>query len=206
MYLNNPAMIERKSMEIIRQGLAGVSFDERELEIVKRMIHTTGDFDYKNLVVFKNNAVDVGITLLTKGCSIFTDTRMAWAGINKRALEKSGSNLRCYIDDEGVKMLAQKNGTTRASAAIDIACKDKVDIYVIGNAPTALFRVGELLKQGKIAPSLIIGVPVGFVGAAEAKDFIRELEIPSITTRGTKGGSNVAASIVNALLYMAVGR
>lgn len=206
MYLNNPAVIEKKSMEIIRQGIAGVSFDERELAVVKRMIHTTGDFDYKNLAVFKNHAVEVGVTLLTKGCSIFTDTRMAWSGINKRALKKSGSNLRCYIDDDRVKVLAEKNGTTRACAAIDIACQDEVDIYVIGNAPTALFRVGELIKQGRLTPSLIIGVPVGFVGAAESKDFIRELDTPSITTRGTKGGSNVAASIVNALLYMAVGR
>ena len=110
MYLNNPAVIEKKSMEIIRQGIAGVSFDERELAVVKRMIHTTGDFDYKNLAVFKNHAVEVGVTLLTKGCSIFTDTRMAWSGINKRALKKSGSNLRCYIDDDRVKVLAEKNG------------------------------------------------------------------------------------------------
>lgn len=206
MYLNDPAMIEKKSMEIIQQGIAGVSFDERELAVVRRMIHTTGDFDYKNLAVFKNDAVAVGVDLLARGCRIFTDTRMAWSGINKKALKKSGSNLQCYIDDERVKVLAEKNGTTRSRAAIDIACQDEVDIYVIGNAPTALFRVGELIKQGRVNPSLIIGVPVGFVGAAESKEFIREFDIPSITTRGTKGGSNVAASIVNALLYMAVGR
>ena len=131
---------------------------------------------------------------------------MAWSGINKKALKKSGSELKCYIDDERVKELAQKKVTTRSYAAVDNASQDQVDIYVIGNAPTALFRIGELIKQGRVSPSLIIGVPVGFVGAAESKEFIRELDIPSITTVVTKGGSNVAASIVNALLYMAVGR
>ncbi|MFY9431515.1 MAG: precorrin-8X methylmutase, partial [Thermacetogeniaceae bacterium] len=108
--------------------------------------------------------------------------------------------------DERVKELAQKKGTTRSYAAVDIASQDQVDIYVIGNAPTALFRLGELVKKNRVSPSLIIGVPVGFVGAAESKEFIRELDVPSITTVGTKGGSNVAAAVVNALLYMVVGR
>lgn len=206
MYLNDPTMIEKNSMEIIQQGIVGTCFNESELVVVKRMIHTTGDFDYKNIALFKNDPVMVGLKLLKQGCRIFTDTRMAWSGINKKALKKSGSELRCYIDDERVKELAPKKGTTRSCAAVDIACQDKVDIYVIGNAPTALFRIGELIQQDRVNPSLIIGVPVGFVGAAESKDFIRELDTPSITTVGTKGGSNVAASIVNALLYMAVGR
>ncbi|MDR9756046.1 MAG: precorrin-8X methylmutase [Thermacetogeniaceae bacterium] len=206
MYLNNPAMIEKKSMEIIEQTMVGMNFNENELTVVKRMIHTTGDFDYQNIVVFKDDPINTGLKLLAQGCRIFTDTRMAWSGINKKALKKSGSELKCYIDDERVKELAQKKGTTRSYAAVDIASQDQVDIYVIGNAPTALFRIGELIKQGRVSPSLIIGVPVGFVGAAESKEFIRELDIPSITTVGTKGGSNVAASIVNALLYMAVGR
>jgi precorrin-8X/cobalt-precorrin-8 methylmutase len=206
MYLNDPTMIEKKSMEIIQQTMAGMNFNENELTIVKRMIHTTGDFDYQNIVVFKNDPINIGLKLLAQGCRIFADTRMVWSGINKKALKKSGSELKCYIDDERVKELAQKKGTTRSYATVDIACQDQVDIYVIGNAPTALFRIGELIKQGRVSPSLIIGVPVGFVGAAESKEFIRELDIPSITTVGTKGGSNVAASIVNALLYMAVGR
>lgn len=206
MYLNDPTMIEKKSMEIIQQTMAGMNFNENELTIVKRMIHTTGDFDYQNIVVFKNDPINIGLKLLAQGCRIFADTRMVWSGINKKALKKSGSELKCYIDDERVKELAQKKGTTRSYATVDIACQDQVDIYVIGNAPTALFRIGELIKQGRVSPLLIIGVPVGFVGAAESKEFIRELDIPSITTVGTKGGSNVAASIVNALLYMAVGR
>lgn len=206
MYLNDPAMIEEKSMEIIEQAMVGMNFEENELAVVKRMIHTTGDFDYQRIVVFKNDPVNTGLKLLTQGCRIFTDTRMAWSGINKKALNKSGSELKCYIDDERVKELAQKKGTTRSYAAVDIASQDQVDIYVIGNAPTALFRIGELIKQGRVSPSLIIGVPVGFVGAAESKEFIRELDVPSITTEGPKGGSNVAAAVVNALLYMAVGR
>ena len=206
MYLNDPAMIEEKSMEIIEQAIIGMNFEENELAVVKRMIHTTGDFDYQRIVVFKNDPVNTGLKLLTQGCRIFTDTRMAWSGINKKALKKSGSELKCYIDDERVKELAQKKGTTRSYAAVDIASRDQVDIYVIGNAPTALFRIGELIKQGRVSPSLIIGVPVGFVGAAESKEFIRELDVPSITTEGPKGGSNVAAAVVNALLYMAVGR
>lgn len=206
MYLNDPAMIEEKSVEIIEQAMVGMNFEENELAVVKRMIHTTGDFDYQRIVVFKNDPVNTGLKLLTQGCRIFTDTRMAWSGINKKALNKSGSELKCYIDDERVKELAQKKGTTRSYAAVDIASRDQVDIYVIGNAPTALFRIGELIKQGRVSPSLIIGVPVGFVGAAESKEFIRELDVPSITTEGPKGGSNVAAAVVNALLYMAVGR
>lgn len=204
MYLNDPTMIEKKSMEIIMQDIGGTDFNESELPVVKRMIHTTGDFDYQNIAVFKNDPIMIALKLLTQGCRIFTDTRMVWSGINKKALKKSGSELKCYIDDDQVKELAQEKGTTRSCAAVDMACQDQVDIYAIGNAPTALFRVGELIKQGRVSPSLVIGVPVGFVGAAESKDFIREVDIPSITTRGTKGGSNVAASVVNALLYMAL--
>ena len=206
MYINDPVEIEKRSMEIIGQEIGDTGFDSDELAVVKRMIHTTGDFDYKNIAVFKNNAVRCGIELLKRGCRIFTDTRMAWSGINKRAVEKSGSVLKCYIDDERAAYMAKKSGTTRSYAAVEIAYREAVDIFVIGNAPTALYRVGELIDEGKANPSLVIGVPVGFVGAAESKEYIRKFDIPSITTSGTKGGSNVAASIVNALLYMAVGR
>lgn len=206
MYIKDPVEIERRSMEIIQAEIDGVDFNEEELTVVKRMIHTTGDFDYKNIAALKNNPIEVGLKLLKNGCRICTDTKMAYSGINKKALEKSGSSIKCYIDDERVFKRAKETGTTRSSAAVDIASEDGVDIYVIGNAPTALFRIGELIKEGKINPALIIGVPVGFVGAAESKEYIRGFDIPTITTVGTKGGSNVAASIVNALMYMAVGR
>lgn len=206
MYIKNPVEIERRSMEIIQSEIEGVNFNEKELVVVKRMIHTTGDFDYKNIAVFKNSPIEVGMELLKNGCSICTDTKMAFSGINKKALEKSGSFIKCYIDDERVFIRAKDTGTTRSSAAVDIVSAEGVDIFVVGNAPTALFRIGELVKKGIINPALIIGVPVGFVGAAESKEYIRGFVIPTITTVGTKGGSNVAASIVNALLYMAVGR
>lgn len=206
MYINNPVEIEKRSMEIIEEGMKVKSFEKDELAVVKRMIHTTGDLEYENIAVFKNNPVKLAVELLKHGCSIFTDTRMAWSGINKKALEKSGSVLKCYIDDERTANMAKEKGTTRSYAAVELAASDGVDIFVIGNAPTALFKIGELIKDGKAKPSLIIGVPVGFVGAAESKKYIRDFDIPSITTSGTKGGSNVAASIVNALLYMAVGR
>ncbi len=206
MYINDPAEIERRSMEIIEQGMKNKSYEDDELNVVKRMIHTTGDPGYEDIAVFKNNAVKIGIAALKHGCSIFTDTRMAWSGINKRALERSRSDLKCYIDDERVAKAAVQNGTTRSYAAVDIAAADGVDIFVIGNAPTALFRVGELIRERRTNPALIVGVPVGFVGAADSKEYIRGFDVPSITTSGTKGGSSVAASIINALLYMAVGR
>lgn len=206
MYINDPVLIEKRSMEIIDNELNDLVFSEEELLVVKRMIHTTGDFDYKNIAIFKNNAVNIGVELFKKGCKIYTDTRMAWSGINKAAIKRSGSELNCYIDDERALKMSKIMGVTRSSACIDIAFEDEIQIFVIGNAPTALYRLGELIKIGKINPALIIGVPVGFVGASESKEYIREFDVPSITTKGTKGGSNVSASIINALLYMAVGR
>lgn len=206
MYINDPVEIERRSMEIIEQGMGNTDFKDDELTVVKRMIHATGDLDYANIAIFKNDAVKIGVEILKRGCSIYTDTRMTWSGINKKALKKSRSTLKCYIDDERAARMAVENGTTRSYAAVEIAALDKVDIFVVGNAPTALLRVGELIKEKKANPALVVGVPVGFVEASESKKYIREFDIPSITTSGTKGGSNVAVSIVNALLYMAVGR
>lgn len=206
MYIKNPALIEKVSMEIIDEEIKKSSFKEEELPIVKRMIHTTGDFDYKNIIDFKGEAVKIGVELLKSGNKIFTDTRMVWSGINKKALKKSNSELLCYIDDEKTSKMAKDMETTRSLVCVDIAVLEKAEIFVVGNAPTALFRLGELITEGKAKPKLIIGVPVGFVGAAEAKEYIRNFDVPSITTIGTKGGSNVAASVVNALLYMAVGR
>ena len=206
MYIKNPEFIETKSFEIIDDGMTVHTFTEAELQVVKRTIHTTGDFDYENIVKFKHNPIEVALEALKNGCRIVTDTKMVFSGINKPALEKSNSTLDNYISHEEVYRLAKENGTTRSMAAVDFSLDSGVDIFVVGNAPTALFRIGELIKEGKTSPKLIIGVPVGFVGASESKEYIREFDIPSITTEGTKGGSNVAASIVNALLYMAVGR
>jgi precorrin-8X/cobalt-precorrin-8 methylmutase len=205
MYLKDPGKIEAKSMEIIDKGLE-VEFTEQELNIVKRTIHTTGDFDYQHIVSIKPGAIEAGIEAIKAGCKIVTDTRMAFSGINKRALEKANCNIECYIAHEEVFETAKEQNITRAMAAMDLAAKEGVDIFVIGNAPTALYRIGELIEKTQIAPELIIGVPVGFVGAAESKKYLRKFNVPSITTVGTKGGSNVAAAIMNAIIYMAVGK
>jgi len=206
MYIRDPKAIEEKSMEIIDSVMGANSFDEQELKVVKRAIHTTGDFDYQNIVSIKSGAIAAGISAIRSGCRIVTDTKMAFSGINKRSLEAAGCSINCYISEEEIFRIAKEKQITRSMAAMDYAAEAGADIFVIGNAPTALFRVGELIKEGRIAPRLIIGVPVGFVGAAESKEYIREFDTPSITTVGTKGGSNVAAAIMNALLYMAVGR
>jgi precorrin-8X/cobalt-precorrin-8 methylmutase len=205
-YLKEPGKIESTSMAIIGNALEASAFSPQELNIVKRMIHTTGDVEYQHLVSITPGAVEAGIEAIRSGCRIVTDTRMAFAGINKRALEQAHCRIECYIDHKDVFTLAQEKGITRSMAAIEIAVQNEVDIFVIGNAPTALYRLGELIQETRISPELIIGVPVGFVGAAEAKDYIRGIQTPSITTIGTKGGSNVAAAAMNAIIYMAVGR
>ena len=206
MYIKNPELIETKSFEIIDEGMTPHNFTDEELNVVKRTIHTTGDFDYQNIVIFKNNPIEIGIETIRSGCRIVTDTMMGFSGINKRALQKANCTMDNYVSHEEVFKIAKEKEITRSMAAVDFALSEGVDIFVVGNAPTALFRIGELIKEGKASPKLIIGVPVGFVGAKESKEYIREFNIPTITTKGTKGGSNVAASIVNALLYMAVGR
>jgi precorrin-8X/cobalt-precorrin-8 methylmutase len=205
-YIKDPVKIESTSMTIIDKALGVSSFSPQELNIVKRMIHTTGDVEYQHLVSITPGAVEAGIDAIRSGCRIVTDSRMAFAGINKRALEQARCCIECYIDHEDVFTLAQEKGITRSMAAMELAIQKEVDIFVIGNAPTALYRLGEFIQETRISPELIIGVPVGFVGAAEAKAYLREIQVPSITTIGAKGGSNVAAAVMNAIIYMAVGR
>ncbi|HLR21063.1 MAG TPA: precorrin-8X methylmutase [Tissierellaceae bacterium] len=206
MYIKNPMKIENKSMDIIQEVMSDTNFSEEELIVAKRMIHTTGDLEYRKIINFRNNFIEVAKENIKEGATIFTDTRMGFMGINKPALEKANCDLKCYIDDERVFKMSKKLETTRSACAVDLAVEEGVDIFVVGNAPTALFRILELYKEGKVDPKFIVGVPVGFVGAAESKEYLREFDIPQITTMGNKGGSNVAASIVNALLYMVVGR
>lgn len=206
MYIKNPMLIEDKSMDIIENVMGDVEFSPEEKIVAKRMIHTTGDFEYRKIIVFKNNFIDTAKAALKKGGTIYTDTKMAYMGINQRALSKSKCRLQYFIDHEEVYERAEKLNTTRSQVAIDLAVEKGIDMFVIGNAPTALFRLLELVKEGKVNPKFIVGVPVGFVGAKESKEYLREFEIPSISTVGYKGGSNVAASIINALLYMVFGR
>lgn len=206
MYIKNPMEIENKSMDIIDEVMGDTSFPEEEMIIAKRMIHTTGDFEYRKIIDFKENFIEKAKETIKEGTTIFTDTKMAYMGINKPALKKANCELKCYIDDERVFKLSKELNTTRSACAVDLAVQDGIDVFVIGNAPTALFRLLELYKEGKVNPKFIVGVPVGFVGAAESKEYLRKFDIPQISTMGNKGGSNVAASIINALLYMVVGR
>lgn len=202
MYIKEPMKIEDKSMDIIDSVMGDVNFSDEEMLVAKRMIHTTGDFEYRKIIVFKDNFLEESKASIEKGIKIFTDTKMAYQGINKPALEKSSCELVYYIDDDDVREAAKTKGTTRSACALEKAVENGVKGFVIGNAPTALFRLIELIKEGKVDPDFVVGVPVGFVGAAESKEALREVEVASVSTVGTKGGSNVAASIINALLYM----
>lgn len=205
-YLKNPMGIEEKSFEIIGNEMGEHSFSDEELLIVKRTIHTTADFEYKDLVEISKDAISTAKDLFLKGATIYTDTNMALNGINKMALKKTNSKVICYVNEPEVHAEAKEKGITRSMAAVEKACADNVDIFVFGNAPTALFRLKELIKEGKAEPKLIVAVPVGFVGAAESKENMDELNIPYIRVKGRKGGSTVAAAIINALMYMVVER
>ena len=198
--------IENKSMTIIEEVMHDTSFSKEESIVVKRMIHTTGDFDYRKIAVFQKDFVNQALSSIKKGGILFTDTKMAHMGINRKALDKTGCEIKCFIDDKNVSEMAKKMKTTRSACAVERAVSEGINMFIIGNAPTALFRLLELVEEGRLKPQFIVGVPVGFVGAAESKEYLRDFDMPSLSTVGTKGGSNVAASIVNALLYMAVGR
>ncbi|MCY6356316.1 precorrin-8X methylmutase [Clostridium sp. ZS2-4] len=205
-YIKVPMNIERKSFEIIGEEMGHHNFSERELQIIKRVIHTTADFEYKDLVYIREGAIDEALAILKKGTTIYTDTNMALSGINKKALEKLNSRVICYVNQEEVAEIAKERGITRSMAAVEKAVEDGVEFFVFGNAPTALFRLKELIEEGKTNAKFIIGAPIGFVGAAESKEEIEKLDIPMITVRGRKGGSSVAAAVVNALMYMLIQR
>lgn len=203
----DPYDIERRSFEIIESELAGKVIDDINAPVLKRVIHTTADFDYVDNLQFSTGAVANAIEILKKGCCIVTDTNMVKAGINKESLIKGGNEIACFMADADVASSATEQGTTRASISMDKAVSiDKPLIFAIGNAPTALMRLYELIKSGAIKPALIIGVPVGFVNVVESKELIMSVGVPFIVSKGRKGGSNVAAAIVNALLYMAFPR
>ncbi|MEG0291162.1 MAG: precorrin-8X methylmutase [Anaerovoracaceae bacterium] len=202
-----PADIEKRSMEIIESEMAKVDLDPYEKPVIKRAIHTSADFDYLTNLCFSKDAVKKGIEAIKKGAIIVTDTNMAKAGVNKTIVESYGGQVLCFMADEDVANEAKELGTTRATACINKAAKlNKPIIFAIGNAPTALVRIYELVNAGKIKPELIIGVPVGFVNVVESKELILELDVPHIVARGRKGGSNVAAAICNAISYITSGR
>lgn len=197
-----PAEIERRSFEIITSELGKREFGEFEELVTKRVIHTSADFDYADNLCFSEGAVKKAMDAIRRGACIVTDTQMAKAGINKKTLAGFGGEVFCFMSDEDVAETAKKNGSTRATACMDKAAAiNKPLIFAIGNAPTALVRLYELIKDKKIKPELIIGVPVGFVNVVQSKELIMTADVPYIVARGRKGGSNVAAAICNAILY-----
>ena len=198
-----PREIEARSFEIITQELGDTPLIPGTELIVKRCIHTSADFDYAKNLRFSEGVVEKALKAIQNGASIVTDTQMARAGINKKALARYGGEVYCFMSDEDVARKAKENGTTRATASMDKAASLGIPlIFAIGNAPTALVRLYELIEEKKLSPELIIGVPVGFVNVVASKELIMETETPYIVAAGRKGGSNIAACICNALLYM----
>lgn len=202
-----PADIEKRSFEIISEELGDVELNPLEEPIIKRAIHTSADFDYLENLVFSPGAVEKAMEAVKKGATIVTDTKMAWSGINKKAAEGFGSKVLCFMADEDVRKAAKANKTTRAAASMEKAARlDEPLIFAIGNAPTALVALYEMMQEERLKPELIIGVPVGFVNVVESKELILQTNVPHIVARGRKGGSNIAAAICNAILYQCGGR
>lgn len=197
-----PMEIEARSFEIITSELPH-PIDESLAPIIKRVIHTTADFEYADSLCFSEGVLDRALDAIRGGAVFVTDTTMALSGINKAALARHGCEARCFIADPDVAEAAKRGGTTRAVQAMEKAAGlDRPVIFAIGNAPTALVHIYEMIAEGRIAPKLVIGVPVGFVNVVQSKELIMTADVPYIVARGRKGGSNVAASICNALLYM----
>ena len=204
-FITEPKEIERRSFEIIEEGLSGMSFPEDTRDIVKRVIHTTADFDYAESLVFSEGAVERAIKALKEKAAIVTDTMMAYSGINKKALSVLNCSIHCFMGDSDVAGEAEERKITRAWVSMErAAALDKKLIFAIGNAPTALINIRKMVEEGRLEPELVIAVPVGFVNVREAKELIIKSDIPHIVSRGNKGGSSVAAAIMNAILYKAV--
>ena len=203
-----PGEIEKRSFEIIDAECRQKGYeplDDLHRPIVYRAIHTSADFDYYENLKFSSDVVETAHEILKKGAVIVTDTNMGLSGINKTALKKLGCSAVCYMADPDVAIAAKENGTTRAASSVDRAAQlEGPVIYAVGNAPTALVRLTELIAEGRFTPRLVIGVPVGFVNVEAAKEMIMEAGVPYIVGAGRKGGSSIAAAIVNALLYETV--
>ena len=201
-----PAEIEARSMELIAAELGERDIPAPQLAVVKRCIHTSADFDYADNLVFSPHAVERGVEALRKGCTIVTDTQMARAGVNKRVLEGFGGRVVCFMSDPDVAAEARERGKTRATVSMERAAGlDGPVVLALGNAPTALVRACQLMEEGRLRPELVIGVPVGFVNVVESKELLLSMGGEHIVARGRKGGSNIAAAICNALLYLASG-
>lgn len=206
-YIKNPMKIEEKSFEMIQDIIdeirPGYEFKNNvEEKIIKRSIHTTADFEYLDILKISDKAVESIIDALKNNATVYTDTNMALSGINKRRLEALGCKYKCLVADEETAKLAKAKSITRSMAAVEIAAKEQGrKLFVFGNAPTALYKAMEMKNSNELELDAIVGVPVGFVGAAESKDELEKTEIPYIISKGRKGGSNLAAAIINAILY-----
>ena len=197
-----PMEIERRSFAIISEEAGDAIPNDERAMIIKRVIHTSADFDYIQNLCFSENAVNIAQQALKNGAWIVTDTKMALSGINKRALAGLGGEAHCYMADETIARIAKERGWTRAAVSMEEAAKiRKPVIFAIGNAPTALIQIYDMMKNSAWKPAFVIGVPVGFVNVEAAKELILNTEVPYIINRGRKGGSNVAAAICNALIY-----
>lgn len=197
-----PGEIEKRSFEIITEELGERRLKKEQEAVIKRVIHTSADFEYADTLCFSEGAVEQAMNALKNGACIVTDTQMVKAGINKRSIGKFGGEVHCFIADEDVAKEAVERQITRSAVSMEKASGLEKDlIFAIGNAPTALVSLYELIKSGQVNPKLIIGVPVGFVNVVQAKELIMKAGVPYIVARGRKGGSNIAAAICNALLY-----
>jgi len=200
-----PQEIEDRSFEIINEEAGNHGFSADQWPIVRRMIHTSADFEYIESIRIHPEAVAAGKSAIRRGCMIFTDTNMLRTGVCKRDLEGFNAGVQCLMADPAIARMASESGETRAKVAVDTAADQMAGgIYAVGNAPTALMRLIELIKQGRANPALVIGLPVGFVNTAESKAILLDVNVPYITNVGRKGGSNVAASVVNALILLAM--
>lgn len=209
-YIKVPGDIEKRSFEIIEEELGDKvkKFSAQELPIVKRIIHTSADFEYADLIEFHNNAIESGLKALENGCKIYCDTNMIVNGLSKPALSKFSCSAYCLVSEKEVIEEAKKEGLTRSIVGMRKAGKDpETKIFILGNAPTALYQLKEMIEKGEMEkPALVIGVPVGFVGAAESKEEFKKLDLPYITINGRKGGSTIGVSILHGIIYQSYKR
>ena len=199
-----PNEIEKRSFEIITKELLemGITLPEDQAPITKRVIHTSADFDYANTMRYSDGAIEKLRQLIKSGAHIVTDTNMALSGINKKKLGQYGGQVHCFMADEDVAVEAKERQVTRATVSMERAASLQVPvIFAIGNAPTALISLYEMMEAGTFRPEFVIGVPVGFVNVVAAKELFLNSDVPYIINEGRKGGSNIAAAIVNAILY-----
>lgn len=197
-----PMEIEKRSFEIIQEELGDRKLDPEYDLLIRRVIHTTADFEYVDTLAFSEHAMQKLMAAIRSGCDIVTDTTMAMSGINKKTLAKFGGTAHCFIADADVAEEAKARGVTRSLVSMEKAARlDKKLVFAVGNAPTALFSICELIRSGSLKPEMVIGVPVGFVNVVEVKEELMNTAEHYIVNRGRKGGSNVAAAIVNAALY-----